>query len=49
MDLFTGEADIDSDGNILRPALLTGGILRKYQVDGLNWLKVSYRDGNCKS
>jgi len=41
MDLYTGEADIDADGMVTRPALLTGGKLRRYQVEGLNWLKVN--------
>lgn len=40
MDLYTGEADIEPDGTVVRPALLTGGVLRRYQIDGLNWLKV---------
>ncbi|KAL4220426.1 hypothetical protein ACF0H5_020829 [Mactra antiquata] len=43
--LFTGDPDIDTDGTIIRPALLTGGVLRKYQVEGLNWLKVLYENG----
>ena len=31
---------IDEDGSLIRPALMTGGDLRKYQIEGLNWLKV---------
>lgn len=39
--MFNGEPDIEPDGTIVRPALLTGGNLRRYQVEGLNWLKVN--------
>ena len=31
---------IEEDGTLVRPALLTGGELRQYQIEGLNWLKV---------
>ena len=34
------EPVVDDDGTVLRPALMTGGDLRKYQIEGLNWLKV---------
>ncbi|WAR17517.1 DDM1-like protein [Mya arenaria] len=45
IDLFTGFPDIEPDGTITRPALLTGGKLRNYQVEGLNWLKVLFENG----
>ncbi|XP_052214522.1 lymphocyte-specific helicase-like isoform X2 [Dreissena polymorpha] len=45
VDLFSGEADIELDGTITRPALLTGGSLRRYQVEGLNWLKILFENG----
>ncbi|XP_045205485.2 lymphoid-specific helicase-like isoform X2 [Mercenaria mercenaria] len=45
VELFKGHPDIDTDGKILRPALLTGGELRNYQVEGLNWLKVLFENG----
>lgn len=39
-ELFKGVPIIEADGTIVKPALFTGGELRRYQVDGLNWLKV---------
>ncbi|XP_060582151.1 lymphocyte-specific helicase-like isoform X2 [Ruditapes philippinarum] len=44
-ELFQGKADVADDGTILRPALFSGGSLRKYQIEGLNWLKVLYENG----
>lgn len=43
--LFKDEPDIEGDGTIVRPALFTGGELRRYQVEGLNWLKVLFENG----
>ena len=35
-----GGAEIEEDGTITKPLLLTGGELRRYQIEGFNWLKV---------
>lgn len=43
--VFDGMPEIGEDGLIIRPALFTGGVLRQYQVEGLNWLKMLFENG----
>ena len=41
MTCYTGKIDDGRMASYRQPKLVTGGLLRDYQLDGLDWLRVS--------